>query len=76
MGPSKKIKIQWIVDDYDCETCGSSSAEGAIVTLDGKEILKLEPLAHCYNSVEFTPEEVYRKLLETLGYEVEEILPE
>lgn len=76
MSPSKKIEIRWTVDSYDCETCGSSSAEGAIVTLDGEEILKLEPLAHCYNTIHFTQEDVYRKLLETLGYQVEEILPE
>jgi hypothetical protein len=75
MTPSKKIEIRWIVDSYDCETCGGSSAEGAIVTLNGEEILRLEPLAHCYNSIEFSQEDVYKKLLETLGYEVTEINP-
>lgn len=75
MTPSKKIEIRWIVDTHDCETCGSSFAEGAIVSLDGKEILRLEPLAHCYNSIEFTQEDVYKKLLEHLGYEVTETNP-
>ena len=71
--PTPQIEIRWILDEYDCETCGASSAEGAIVSLDGKELFRLDPVAHCYNSTYHTEKDVYHRLLETLGYQVTEI---
>jgi len=76
MNSPKELKIQWLVDTHDCDTCGISSAEGAIVSLDGQEILRLEPLAHCYNAIEFRQEDVYKKIFEHLGYTTVEIEPE
>ena len=68
-----RIKIEWLSDDCDCETCGSSWAEGAIVYMDGQEILTLEPHAACFDGSSWTQAEVYSEILKGLGYTVEEI---
>ena len=64
------INIKWIYDEHDCETCGYTAAEGAIVT--GDVALHLEPVAHCYNSSHYGPAEVYRAIIEALGHPINE----
>jgi hypothetical protein len=72
----KTVKIQWLWDDHDCETCGSSYSEGALVTIKekGKVDLTLDfsPMAHCFDSVEYSTDFVYASILNTLGYELVE----
>lgn len=62
------LEITWLQDDYDCEDCGFSSAEGASVTLDGKDFLLLDPLAHCFGGASWDEAEVYKAILEKLGF--------
>ena len=66
-----KIRIEWLSDDYDCETCGVSFAEGARVFIDGALAFELEPVAHCYDGAHYDQEAVFRRILEHLGHEVE-----
>lgn len=61
------IEIEKLTDSYDCETCGGDYAYGAIVRLDGKEIIHLVPVAHCYNGVSYDDDEVYAKIVEYLN---------
>lgn len=68
-----KIKIKWLSDSHDCETCGYSYAEGAFVTLDGNVLLDLEPVAHCFDCSHWDCDKVYKLILEKLGYHVEDI---
>lgn len=68
--PLNRIDIAWLTDDHDCDTCGSNYAEGAEVFLDGKCILSLKPNAYCFDSDDYPSDEVYIRLLETLGYTV------
>jgi len=42
------LKIDWRGDTHDCDTCGTSHALGALVTLDGEAIVDVTPVAHCY----------------------------
>lgn len=65
-----KIRIERITDSHDCETCGSSWAEGAIVYLDGEILLELLPIAHCYGGDNYYDDIIYAKILEKLGYDV------
>ena len=65
-----KIEIEWISDDTDCETCGSSYAEGAVVKFDDEVVIDMTPCAACYDSTSYTSEEVYAAVLEKLGHEV------
>ena len=68
-----KIKITWLIDEHDCETCGYSSASGAIVNIGDDVTIKMEPMAHCYDGVNYYTEEVYNRILSELGYVVEEV---
>lgn len=64
-----KIEITWISDSTDCETCGSSWAEGAIVKIDGIVVLDFTPVAACYDGSSYMPEFIYQKLFSYLGHE-------
>lgn len=65
-----KIEIKTFDDEYDCETCGSSWSSGGYVKIDGKKILTVTPVAHCYNGVSATEEELLVLALEKLGHTV------
>lgn len=67
-----KIEIEWLVDEYDCDTCGSNWAEGAVVKIDGELVFDLSPSAHCYAGVSYSQEDIYKKILNHL-HEVVEI---
>ena len=67
-----EIKIKWLHDSYDCETCGLSYAEGAFVTLDENVLLDLEPAAHCFESNHWDCDTVYKLILEKIGHHVED----
>jgi hypothetical protein len=69
---SNHISIEWITDHSDCDDCGPSYAEGAIVRIDGVEVLDLTPRASCYGGTHYTKEDVFRKIIESLGHTVEE----
>jgi hypothetical protein len=65
-----KIKIEWLYDEHDCETCGSSYATGARVQI-GNDSLMFDPIAHCYDGASWTMAEVYESILKHLGHELE-----
>ena len=67
------LTIERLSDDCDCETCGTSWAEGAIVKLNDRIILELEPHASCYGGKSWTDADVYHEILKYLGYTVEEV---
>ena len=69
----KTIKIEWLYDEIECETCGWSYAEGAVVHIDGEQILCEEAVAHCFGGNTITTQEVYEKILNHLGYKVETV---
>lgn len=66
-----KIKIKWLQDEYDCEDCGTSYAEGAEIMISTTQY-ELRPVAHCFGGQNFDKEEVLKFILAKLGYEVEE----
>lgn len=69
--PRHKLEIEWLYDHHECDQCGWSAAEGAIVRLDNKVILELMPKAACYSSDTWDAEEIYVTLLEAFGFDVE-----
>lgn len=68
--PRHSVEIEWVYDEYDCELCGPSYAEGAIVRVDNVVVLEMMPSAHCYSSESYEPEEVYNALLTRFGFDV------
>lgn len=67
----KHIRIDWLFDEGpDCETCGTSYAEGARVWLAGDVIFEHIPVAGCTNGHGMDKDEVYREVFKLLGYTV------
>ena len=71
------IKIEWLIDEHDCDTCGTTYARGAHVSINGviPNELTLSPVAHCYDGSNYETEDVYEKILKYLGHNVEIISP-
>lgn len=67
-----RIKIVWLEDTHDCDVCGTNWAQGAEVYKDGQLLFKLEPMAHCLGGQHWDLEDIYKYLLQALGYEVED----
>ena len=67
-----ELSIQLTSASADCETCGYCWSDGAIVLLDGVELLELEPVASCLYPIHWTPEDVYREILLKLGYTIKD----
>lgn len=65
-----KIEIKTWTDSHDCETCGSSWAEGGIVYVDGKEVLRREPSAYCFGVPSFSESDLLVMALKKLGHQV------
>ena len=66
------VKIKWLWDESDCDTCGVSYAGGARVTLNGEPLLELTPVATCFGGDDWSTADVYRLIIEKLGYQVED----
>lgn len=66
------IKIDWLSDTHDCDTCGFTVADGAKVYIDGDLALDLSPVAYCYDGVSHSETQVLARLLEHLGHTVEQ----
>lgn len=65
------IRIEYLEDSHDCETCGYSYAEGARVYFAGVLAFELTPVAHCFGGDNYSQDEVFRQILEKLGYSLE-----
>lgn len=48
-----KAKLTYLFDEMDCETCGTSYAEGFRIEVDGELIVELIPHAHCYDGEDY-----------------------
>lgn len=68
-----RITIERLYDQYDCDTCGYSSAEGAIVMFDGKEVISMLPQAHCYAGKDYTDDIIFEAIFNKLGHTLEYI---
>ena len=65
------IKIEWLSDEHNCDICGFTTANGAVITIDDVEAFRLEPQAHCYDSVDYPEEYVFMLIIKHLGHDVE-----
>jgi hypothetical protein len=67
--------IEELYDDYDCETCGGSYAQGYIIKKDDVVIVDKTPSAHCFGGYDYSNDNPYKDILslECPGIEVEMI---
>lgn len=70
------IKIEWLSDSYECETCGYSYADGARVYIDGIIALDLKPVAHCFGGNNYDDRDVFTRILQHLGHTVDAATPQ
>jgi hypothetical protein len=61
------IEIERITDSHDCDTCGCTFADGAIVRIDGAVALELEPCAYCFDGTSYDDEDIFGEILRHLG---------
>ena len=67
-----RIKIEWLSDtDDSCELCGFTSAEGAVVSIDGKKAIDMTPVAYCRGGEHYEASEVFEAILKHLGHTLE-----
>lgn len=62
------VSVEWLDDEHDCDQCGGNWAQGARITINGEETL-LEPVAHCFNGDSWNEEEVFKIILNKIGYQ-------
>lgn len=65
-----KVEIKTMSDNHDCKTCGGSWAEGGVVYVDGKEVLRREPVAYCYGVPSFSESDLLVMALKKIGIDV------
>lgn len=70
-GTDMKIEIEMLTDSYECDTCGWSDAYGAKVYFDGKLVLDMTPIAHCYSFNTYHDDDIFSTILQKLGHTVE-----
>ena len=63
-----EITIEWLHDEYDCDTCGWDFASGARVYRDGELLVEMVPHAHCFDGSTYDDREVFKRTLEALGH--------
>lgn len=69
-----QVQIKWMSDHHECETCGTSYADGAIVTFENTiPAIHMIPHAHCYDGEDYDAETVYKEILRRLGHTVKDI---
>lgn len=66
----RQLEVTLLEDHHDCETCGSSFAQGALVRLNGEVVVDRTPCAHCFGSNSFPLDRVLYETLERLGFTV------
>ena len=62
------IEIEWLEDEHECDTCVLAFAEGAMVKINGEVAFHLKPSAHCMGGDHWEREDVYKMILNRLGY--------
>lgn len=65
-----KVELDARYDEYDCETCGTSYAEGFFVMIDGEPFGDYSPCAHCHSGQSYFLQDVLTDVMEHLGHEL------
>jgi hypothetical protein len=67
-----KYKIVRLSDSCECETCGTSWAEGYVIYQGDEIVIDKTPLASCYGGKDYYDQEPYKDIIELLGVGVTE----
>lgn len=61
------IEIEWLKDSVECDRCGWNMADGAAVSIDGRQVFRLNPVAACFDGEDYDQADVFRRILEHFG---------
>ena len=67
---TSSLRIVNILDEHQCDLCGYTYSHGYKVYKNDKLELDLEPVAHCYNSTNYTEEDLITALGKLYDYKV------
>jgi len=67
-----KLIIKHSHNTYDCEDCGLSFSDGAVVTLDGETIIDAPACAHCFGNTNIDYVHILVALCKKLDIEIVE----
>jgi hypothetical protein len=65
-----EVLIEYLSDSYECETCGTSYAEGYRIYVDGAVVRELKPSAHCFDGTNFSENDMLAAVLEHFGHKL------
>lgn len=65
-----KVLLKRLYDEYDCDTCGPSYADGFEVYIDDKLEATFAPHAGCFGGDYYTREDMLEWVLIQLGHTV------
>jgi hypothetical protein len=63
----RQLEIIRTSEYRDCEQCSGGSAEGARIELDGKVLVDLVPVAHCFSGISYNEAQITQAILHALG---------
>ena len=66
-----KYRIELLVDEHDCETCGSAYAEGYQIFLNDELVIDKKPIAHCFNLLTYPDWQAYQDVLRLVAPDLE-----
>ena len=64
--------IEYLRDETDCETCGSSYASGYKIYFEGECVVDKTPYAHCYSGADYYEDSPHKDILEHMGVLISE----
>lgn len=65
-----EYQVTYLQDTYDCETCGSSYADGYEIRKNGELVYTMKPVAHCYGGDNYTQDELVEWIVNDLGAKI------
>jgi len=65
------VKINWLYDEHDCETCGVAFAQGAEVFFDGEKVIECVPKASCFGGADWDTQDICELIFKKLGHTID-----
>lgn len=63
-----EVRYEFLSDSHNCETCGTSYAEGYRIYVDGTLVKELLPVAHCFGGDNYYDDDLIAAILEHFGH--------
>lgn len=65
-----QFEIKLLDDVHECETCGTTFADGYLIFHEGNLVSEKQPVAHCLSVVNHDREDALIEIINMLGHHV------